>query len=120
VHHHGERPRSRPLIVESGVTCLEGATVNAPVFVRSGASLVAADSVINGSLVATGAEALQLFSTRVNGTTQLSDTTRDVTIAGSTFNGALSLADNTQISAKRALAGWPGIRPDPGGQHGRR
>jgi hypothetical protein len=97
-------PRSQPLIVESGVTCLEDATVNAPVFVRSGASLVASDSVINGSLVATGAEALQLFGTRVNGTTLLRDTTRDVTIAGSAFNGALSLTDNTQVSANERFS----------------
>jgi hypothetical protein len=97
-------PRSRPLTVASGVTCLVDATVNAPVLVRSGASLVATDSTINGSLVATGAEAVQLFGTRVNGTTLLSDTTRDVTIAGSMFEGALSLADNTQVSANERFS----------------
>ena len=92
-------PQSGALTVGSGVTCLVEATVDGRVTVRSGASLVATDSVINGSLVGTGAEAVQLFGTRVNGTTRLSDTARDVTIAGSTFNGALSLTDNTQITA---------------------
>jgi hypothetical protein len=71
--------------------------------VRSGASLVT-DGVINGSLIATGAEAVQLFGTRINGTTLLSGTTRDVTIAGSTFEGALSLADNTQVSTNERFS----------------
>jgi hypothetical protein len=66
--------------------------------VRAGASLVATDTVINGTLRATGADTVQLFGSRVNGATSLSDTTSDVTIAGSAFSGALVLTGNTQVS----------------------
>lgn len=91
--------RRSGVIAGSGVTCLKNATVDGPVTVRSGASLVVTNSVINGSLVATGARAVQLFGSRVNGATRITRTARDVTIAGSTFNGVLALADNTQVFA---------------------
>jgi hypothetical protein len=83
----------------SGVTCLRDAQVHGGVTVGSGASLVAQDSTISGSLAATGGEAVQLFGTTVNGGAQIRSTTRDVTIAGSTFNGGLALIDNTQVTA---------------------
>ncbi len=41
--------------------------------VGSGASLVATDSTINGTLTATGAEAVQLFGTTVNGAAQVTE-----------------------------------------------
>jgi IgA Peptidase M64 len=88
----------RVVIVSSGVTCLDGARVNGAVVVRPGASLVASDTVISGTLQATGADSVQLFGTRVNGATSLSGTTSDITIAGSAFNGALKLTGNTQLS----------------------
>ena len=88
----------RIVVVTSGVTCLDGARVNGAVVVRPGACLVASDTVINGTLRATGADTVQLFGSRVNGATSLSGTTRDVTIAGSRFSGALTLAGNTQVS----------------------
>ena len=87
----------RLVIVSSGVTCLDRAKVNA-VVVRPGASLVVSDTVINGALHAGGADAVQLFGTRVNGVSSIRGTTSDVTIAGSAFNGALALTDNTQLS----------------------
>src|SRR5262245_30284250 len=96
-------PQSQ-LTVGSGVTCLVSATVNGSVSVRSGASLVATDSVFNGSLISRGAETVQLFGARVDGTIRLSGTARDVTIAGSTFQGGLSLSDNTQISANERFS----------------
>ena len=46
----------RVVIVSSGVTCLDGARVNGTVVVRPGASLVASDAVINGTLRAAGAD----------------------------------------------------------------
>jgi hypothetical protein len=81
------------------VTCLDDARVNGGVVVRPGASVAASDTVINGGLRATGARSVQLFGTSVNGATSLSGTTRDITIAGSGFRGALTLAGNTQVSA---------------------
>ena len=85
--------------VASGVTCLEGAQVSGGVTVGSGASLVAKDSTVAGALTSDGAEAVQLFGTTVGGAAQVRNTTRDVTIAGSTFNGGLALTGNTQVSA---------------------
>ncbi|WP_433532961.1 M64 family metallopeptidase [Micromonospora sp. CA-263727] len=87
------------LVVGSGVTCLKGAQVNGGVTVRAGASLVVSDSSINGALAATGAEAVQLFGSRVNGSVLITGTSRDVTIAGSTVNGAFSLSGNVQVTA---------------------
>jgi hypothetical protein len=91
--------RQQRVVASSGVTCLEDATVRGGVSVQAGATLVATDSLINGMVAATGAESVQLLGVTVNGETQLAGTTRDVTIAGSTFFGELTLADNTQLSA---------------------
>jgi hypothetical protein len=93
------RGAQRAVVVTSGVSCLDGATVNGAVVVRPGASLVASDTVINGTLRATGSHSVQLFGTAVKGASSLSGTTSDITIAGSRFNGALTLAGNTQVSA---------------------
>lgn len=82
------------LRVTSGVTCLDGASVAGGVAVSPGASLVASDSTISGSLTSNGAEVIQLFGTTVNGQSEVSGTTAGVTAAGSTFNGGLILADN--------------------------
>jgi hypothetical protein len=87
------------LTVTSGVTCLEDALVTGSVTVRAGASLVARDTSIGGVLRSTGAEAVQLFGSTINGATQIAGTSRDVTIAGGTFNGDVSLTDNTQLTA---------------------
>jgi hypothetical protein len=83
----------------SGVTCLTNAQVGGTVTVRSGASLVVRDSRISGALVSAGAQAVQMFGTTVAGAAQITGTTRDVTIAGSTFSGAVVLANNTQVTA---------------------
>jgi IgA peptidase M64 len=85
------------LRVTEGVTCLVGATVNGGVTVRPGASLVARDSSINGRLVTSGAEVVQLFGTTVNGVVWISGTTVGVTAAGSTFHGAVTLLNNDQL-----------------------
>ncbi|MEU6206799.1 M64 family metallopeptidase [Micromonospora musae] len=87
------------VVAGEGVTCLKNAQVVGAVSVRPGASLVVSDSTITGTLAATGAQAVQIFGSKVNGSTQITGTTRDVTIAGSTFNGAVSLAQNVQVTA---------------------
>ncbi|MEV6373213.1 M64 family metallopeptidase [Micromonospora musae] len=87
------------VVANEGVTCLKNAQVVGAVSVRPGASLVVSDSTITGTLAATGAQAVQIFGSKVNGSTQIAGTTRDVTIAGSTFNGAVSLAQNVQVTA---------------------
>jgi hypothetical protein len=52
-----------------------------------------------GSLTATGAEAVQVIGSTVGGAAKVENTTKDVTIAGSTFNGGLTLTGNTQVTA---------------------
>jgi IgA Peptidase M64 len=84
--------------VTTGVTCLQGATVN-NVTVGTGASLVAKASTIGGTLNANGAEAVQVIGSTVNGAAQVRNSTRDVTIAGSTFRSSLALTGNTQVTA---------------------
>jgi hypothetical protein len=85
--------------VTTGVTCLKDAQVSGNVTVAAGASLLAKASRVNGTLTATGAQAVQLFGTTVIGATQVRDSASDVTIAGSTFNGGLALTGNTQVTA---------------------
>ena len=85
--------------VASGVTCLDNATVSGNVTVAAGASVVVKKGTIGGTLNANGAEAVQLFGSTVTGAAQVRNTTRDVTIAGSTFRGGLALTGNTQVSA---------------------
>jgi IgA peptidase M64 len=87
------------LTVSGGVTCLRDATVAGALTVQSGASVVVTDSMVAGRLQSTGAEAVQLFGSSVNGQTSITGTARDVTIAGSTFNGRVTLSNNTQVSA---------------------
>lgn len=92
------------LRITSGVTCLDGASVNGRVTVSSGASLVAIDSSISGGLRITGADAVQLFDTTVNGATTIVGTTTDVTTAGNRFNGDVTLSDNAQVQANQQFA----------------
>jgi len=91
--------RQTRVTATQGVTCLTNAQVAGQVTVRAGASLVVRSSTITGTLVATRAEAVQVFGSTVNGAVQVTGTTRDVTIAGSTFNGAVLLTGNTQVTA---------------------
>ena len=42
---------------------------------------------------------MQLFGTTVTGAAKIAGSTRDVTIAGSTFKGGLALTGNTQVTA---------------------
>jgi hypothetical protein len=91
--------RQARVVASEGVICLSRAQVTGGVTVLAGASLVVKDSSIDGAVASTGAEAVQLFGTSVNGPASIRGTTRDVTIAGSTFNGVLTLAGNTQVSA---------------------
>jgi hypothetical protein len=85
--------------VSQGVTCLANAQVAGQVTVRAGASLVVRNSTISGTLFSSGARAVQLFGSTVNGAVMVVSTGQDVTVAGNRFNGAVVLAGNTQVSA---------------------
>jgi hypothetical protein len=91
--------RQSSVTASAGVTCLTNAQVAGSVTVRAGASLVVRDSTIDGTLVSTGARAIQLFGSTVNGSVMLNSTRHDVTAAGNTFNGSVMLSRNTQVSA---------------------
>lgn len=91
------RHRGR-LVVTEGVTCLDGAQVNGGVTVRPGGSLVASASTLGGGLVTREADTVQLFGTTVHGRTRIAGTTADVTTAGSTFDGPLTLSGNHQVN----------------------
>lgn len=82
------------LEVTEGVTCLEGATVTGPVRVAPGATLVAVDTLIDGPVVARGAEAVWLSGGEVAGPVDISDTTGGVRLDGVRIAGTVSLRDN--------------------------
>jgi hypothetical protein len=86
--------RTGPLVINSGVTCLDHASVTGPVLVRAGASLVASESSITGPVSASGAMSVELFNTNVVGPVSVSGTTGDVTIVGGRFVGPILLSDN--------------------------
>ncbi len=89
----GEKPGS--LVVDRGVTCLDGAHVGGAVEVRSGGSLVASNGAkIDGWVKSAGAGALQLIGATVLGSTDVSGTTGDTTITGAKLDGGLKLAGN--------------------------
>ena len=86
--------KQNKVFVWSGVTCLDDANVTGGVRVRPGASLVASDSTIKGGIESKGAQVVQLFGSTVNGKAKITETTGDVTFAGTIFNGELELDDN--------------------------
>ena len=110
-----------PLTVSSGVTCLDDATINGPVTVRTGAGLYASGSEVRGALTASGAVNVLLCGTTVSGPASLTGGTRvwlgnhngecapatikgpvrvtgttgQVTIDGTTVSGPLVVQNNT-------------------------
>ena len=83
--------RNDPLVLRSGVTCLVDATVNGPVSVGAGASMVATDSRVNGPVRAHGAADLQLLRSTVVGPVSADGVTRSVVAVGSSVNGPVSV-----------------------------
>ncbi|WP_238334914.1 M64 family metallopeptidase [Kribbella amoyensis] len=83
--------RSGPLYVGSGVTCLQGATVNGPVTVAAGASLVSTDSTISGPVSASRAVQVHLLRSKVNGPVSLDGTTQAAVLVGTTVGGPVSV-----------------------------
>jgi hypothetical protein len=91
--------RQTQVTVTSGVTCLTNAQVTGQVTVRSGASLVVRNSSVGGTLVSTNAQVVQLFGSTIIGSVMVTGTRRDVTFAGNRSLGAVTLANNTQVTA---------------------
>jgi hypothetical protein len=89
--------RNGPLYVRSGVTCLVGATINGPVAVAAGASLISTDSRIAGPVQASHAANLQLLRTTIKGPVSADHTTTTVLLVGSTTNGPVSVTGSTSV-----------------------
>ncbi|MBB5785466.1 M64 family metallopeptidase [Jiangella mangrovi] len=90
-------PRAGSLLVTSGVTCLDGATVAGTVTVRNGASLVVKDSTVAGSLLADGAGEIQVLGSTLAGQVRIGDTVEGVTAVGSSFRGSVALTGNGRV-----------------------
>lgn len=93
-----------PLSVASGVTCLTGATVNGPITVAAGATLVATDARITGPISATFAKAVHLLRTTIAGPVTLSGTTGTLELIGSSITGPTTIT-TTRTPEPAAIAG---------------
>jgi hypothetical protein len=93
--------RHRGPLTVSGVTCLDGATVDGPVLVRSGASLLSIDSSISGPVSASSAKAVHLYHSTVRGPLSVTGTTGSAAMVDTSVHGPVVLADNRT----------PGIEP---------
>lgn len=97
--------RTGPLMVNSGVTCLDRAQQSGPVLVRPGASLVASGSSITGPVLASDAAAVELLNTNLTGPLQITGTSQDLTIVGGRFVGPVLLSGNQTGDRAGILAG---------------
>jgi hypothetical protein len=93
-----------PLVV-SGVTCLTGATVQGPVTVPSGSTLLSLDSTIRGPLTATGAAAVHLYNSTVIGPATITGATGSVALVDSTVRGSATLTGNATGDIEPIIAG---------------
>jgi len=94
-----------PLVITSGVTCLDRAQQTGPVLVRPGAALVASGASITGPVSASGAAAVELLNSTVVGPVQVAGTTEDLTIVGGRFVGPILLSDNHTGGRAAVMAG---------------
>lgn len=87
-----------PLTV-SGFTCVAGGSVNGPVTVRPGATLVATGTTFNGPISAAGAAGVFLGDSTVRGPVQVAGGTGPVSLVGNTVSGPLNVVGNTGADA---------------------
>ncbi|GAA2829186.1 M64 family metallopeptidase [Crossiella cryophila] len=98
-------PHTGPLVVSTGVTCLNAATVTGPLTVNPGATLVATESTITGPVRTDRAVGVHLLNSTIIGPTALTGTTGDVTVVGGRIVGALRVSDSTATDRGPVLAG---------------
>ncbi|QIQ02983.1 ParB/Srx family N-terminal domain-containing protein [Streptomyces liangshanensis] len=99
-----------PLVVTSGVTCLDRTRLTGPVVVRAGASLVSRGADITGPVQAVGARTVSLCGTRLTGPLSVVNTTDRLTLSGpgctaNTLNGPVQLVGNPAEAPVPAPAG---------------
>lgn len=85
------------LAVNNGVTCVNGGTVTGPVTVAAGASLVAVNARLAGTLTTNGAADVEIIGTSVDGAVRIQGTTGNITIFGSSLNQAVTLTANRTV-----------------------
>ncbi|MFD7899246.1 hypothetical protein [Streptomyces sp. NPDC059743] len=88
-----------PLVISSGVTCLDGARLTGPVVVRAGAGLVAKGADITGPVQAVGARVVELCGISLTGPLSVVNTKERLTLTGpgctpNTLNGPVQLVGN--------------------------
>jgi hypothetical protein len=99
------RPGNGPLVVSSGVTCLAGGSVQGPVTVKPGATLIATGTSFRGPILATGAAGVFLTNSTVDGPVLISGTTSAAVIADTTIRGLVGLSDNRTTGGALLVAG---------------
>ena len=82
-----------PLTV-SGFTCLAGASVNGPVTVKPGATLIATGTTFNGPISAAGAAGVVLANSTLRGPLQVTGTNGPVSIIDAKISGPVNLVGN--------------------------
>lgn len=83
------------LVIESGTTCIEDATLGGGIEVHSHASAVMSDSSLRGPLTATGAEQVQITGSDLRGPVRLEEVTDAIGINDNTIRGPLAVNDST-------------------------
>jgi len=96
--------RNGPLAVVSGVTCLQEATINGPVSIGAGASLVAVDTRISGPVRATRAADVHLLRSTVAGPVSVDGAAHAAVLVGTTVAGPVSVV-NARTAEPVVLAG---------------
>ncbi|MBZ2199553.1 hypothetical protein [Occultella gossypii] len=84
-----------PLTVTDGVTCVLGATVDGPVTVGAGGSLVVRDATLVGPVAGTSAATIAITDSSITGPVMITGSTVETTIAGNEIVGPLACSGNT-------------------------
>jgi hypothetical protein len=87
------------LFLRSGVTCLADATINGPVLVGAGASLVATDTRFVGPVRADGAADLPLLRSTVDGPVSIDGVSRSVVVVGTSVDAPVSVTRSRTTEA---------------------
>ena len=78
----------------SGVTCVDGATINGPVTVSKGATLFVFGGEIKGPLSASDAASVVLVGTKVGGPVSVNASATEIALENTTVGGPVSLTGN--------------------------
>ncbi len=109
-------PHAGPLRVESGTTCLVGATVSGPVQAGPGAMLTVTDSAVSGPIRADRAGGVVLSGATVSGPLTVTGSAGAVSVRDSVVSGSISLDGNTggvRFAGNQVIGGLSCTGNDP-------